>query len=194
MPDSTRPLPPHVTAADLESMADRTRRLLDGARYLNLATVSQEGRPWVATLEYAWLGDPLRFLFGSATSSQHSRDIASSPRVGGSLFLSGGSTGLDIAAVDGAQFTGTCSEIDAADLDRYHSFFYKAVLPDERQRAQWMLPQSSLRQPAEHRIYLIEVDQWWLIDTRTWEQDRIDRRIELPVADFPRRDAVSSSV
>ncbi|MFD5778921.1 pyridoxamine 5'-phosphate oxidase family protein [Streptomyces sp. NPDC126933] len=194
MPDSTHPLPPHVTAADLESMADRTRRLLNEARYLNLATVSPGGRPWVATLEYAWLDEPLRFLFGSATSSQHSRDIASSPRISGSLFLSGGHTGLDIAAVDGAQFTGTCSEIAATDLDRYHSVFYEAVLPDERERAQWMLPQSSLRAPAEHRIYLIEVDRWWLIDTRTWEQDRIDRRIELPVTDFRRRDVLSSSV
>ncbi|MFJ9034486.1 pyridoxamine 5'-phosphate oxidase family protein [Streptomyces sp. NPDC102274] len=60
-------------------MADRTRRLLDEARYLNLATVSPGGSPGVATLRYPWPDAPLYFLFGSATSSQHSRDITSSP-------------------------------------------------------------------------------------------------------------------
>jgi hypothetical protein len=46
------------------------------------------------------------------------------------------------------------------------------------------LPPASLRAPAEHRLYLIEVERWWLIDTRTWEHDRIDRRVELPVEEL----------
>ncbi|MEU0084682.1 pyridoxamine 5'-phosphate oxidase family protein [Streptomyces sp. NPDC006274] len=184
MPDSSPPLRPAVTAADLDSMVDRTRRLLDEARYLNLATVSPDGRPWVATMEYAWLGDPLRFLFGSARGSRHSRDIASSPQISGSLFLGAGAAGLDIAAVDGAQFTGTCAEVPAGDLGRYHSAFYEAVFPDAAERARWALPPTSLRAPADHRLYLIEVERWWLIDTRTWEHDRIDRRVELPVEEL----------
>ncbi|GAA2485765.1 hypothetical protein GCM10010406_22450 [Streptomyces thermolineatus] len=194
MHDGTRQPPPQVTAAELDGMADRTGRLLDAARYLNLATVSREGRPWVATLEYAWLGEPLRFLFGSAVGSRHSRDIASSPLVAGSLFLAGGGTGLDVAAVDGAQFTGTCSEVGAQDLDRYRPLFYEAVFPDERERARWMLPKSSLREPAEHRLYLVEVERWWLVDTRTWEQDRVDRRVELPLAELDARLGSAKSV
>ncbi|MDT0382137.1 pyridoxamine 5'-phosphate oxidase family protein [Streptomyces sp. DSM 42041] len=169
-----------ATEPELKNLANRTRRLLSQARYLNLATVSSDGRPWVATLEYAWFSDPLRFVYGSAVSSQHSRDVAASPRVSGSLFLAGGSAGLDIEAVDGAQFSGMCAEISGADLGRYHAAFYEALFPDDQQRAQWMLPPPSLQAPADHRLYLIEVEQWWLIDTRTWEQDRIDRRVELP--------------
>ncbi|MEW2066814.1 pyridoxamine 5'-phosphate oxidase family protein [Streptomyces sp. NPDC007346] len=186
MRDSTQPSPPDVAEEEAKSLTDRTERLLAQARYLNLATVSPEGSPWVATLEYAWLGGPPRFLYGSATGSRHSRDIASSPEVGGSLFVGGGAAGLEVAAVDGAQFTGVCSEVAAADLERYHSLFYEAVFPDEAERARWMLPQSSLRAPAVHRLYLIEVRRWWLIDTRTWEQDRIDRRVELPLTAFGR--------
>lgn len=187
MPDgASQPQPqPQDAAAEMNSMVGRTRRVLNEARYLSLATVSGEGRPWVATLEYAWLAEPLRFVFGSATGSQHSRDIASSPRISGSLFLSGGTDGLDIAAVDGAQFTGECSEISPGELDQYYSAFYEAVFPDEQQRAEWMLPQSSLRAPADHRLYLVEVERWWLIDTRTWAQDRIDRRIEVALAELP---------
>ncbi len=184
MPDITQQQLPQASVAEFDSLADRTRRLLDKARYLNLATLSARGRPWVATLQYAWLDAPLRFLFGSATGSQHSRDIAASPWISGSLFATGGGNELDIAAVDGAQFTGRCSEIAATDLNRYHSVFYEYLFPDEQERARWTLPRSSLRPPGRHRLYLIEVERWWLIDTRSWEKDRIDRRLELPVKEL----------
>jgi uncharacterized protein YhbP (UPF0306 family) len=167
-----------------DSLAGRTRRLLDNARYLNLATVSEDGLPWVAVLEYAWLQDPLRFVFGSATGSRHSRHIAKLPQVSGSLFVAGGAEGLEISAVDGAQFSGRCAEVAADDLDQFYSTFYETVFPDPQQRAEWMLPQSLLRAPAEHRLYLIEVERWWLIDTRTWAEDRIDRRIEMPLTEL----------
>lgn len=166
------------------SLAGRTRRLLDQARYVNLATASPEGVPWVAVLEYAWLADPLRLVFGSATGSRHSLDVGSSPRVAGSLFVAGDATGAAFTGIDGAQFTGRCSEIPAEDLDRFYPAFYEAVLPDAQQRAEWMLPRSLLASPAQHRLYLIEVERWWLIDTRTWAQDRIDRRVEMPLTEL----------
>jgi uncharacterized protein YhbP (UPF0306 family) len=167
-----------------DSLAGRTLRLLNNARYLNLATVSEDGLPWVAVLEYAWLLDPLRFVFGSATGSRHSRHVAKLPQVSGSLFLAGNGEGLEVSAVDGAQFTGSCAEVAADDLDHFYSIFYETVFPDPQQRAEWMLPQSLLRAPAEHRLYLIEVERWWLIDTRTWAEDRIDRRVEMPLTDL----------
>jgi Pyridoxamine 5'-phosphate oxidase len=172
------------TVTNGDSLAARSRRLLDEARYLNLATVSPGGRPWVAVLEYAWLADPLRFVFGSATTSRHSTDIAAFPQVSGSLFLAAGSVGLDIEGVDGAQFTGTAREVPAAELDRYYAVFYETVFPDPDQRTEWMLPQSMLRSPAEHRLYLVEVERWWLMDTSTWAEDRIDRRVEMPLAEL----------
>jgi uncharacterized protein YhbP (UPF0306 family) len=164
-----------------DSLAGRTRHLLDTARYLNLATVTEEGTPWVATLEYAWFARPLRFVFGSAAGSQHGRDVAAAPRVSGSLFVTGGVAGVEIAAVDGAQFTGRCAQIPPGRLGEYHAAFYEAVFPDPRQRARWSLPPASLRPPAPHRLYLVEVERWWLIDTRTWERDRVDRRVEMPL-------------
>jgi hypothetical protein len=41
---------------------------------------------------------------------------------------------------------------------------------------------SALVAPAPHRLYLVEVEQWWLVDTRTWAEDRIDRRAEVPLS------------
>ncbi|MFD0395754.1 pyridoxamine 5'-phosphate oxidase family protein [Streptomyces nogalater] len=93
-----------------ESLIERTAHLLDRARYLNLAT-SRDGAPWVATLEYAWFAGPLRFVFGSSTGARHSGDIRADPRVSGSLFVTEGAAGVAFASVDGAQFTGRCTEI-----------------------------------------------------------------------------------
>ncbi|MEU6672329.1 pyridoxamine 5'-phosphate oxidase family protein [Streptomyces sp. NPDC046727] len=163
-----------------ESLIDRTAQLLNKARYLNMAT-AREGVPWVATLEYAWFPDPLHFVFGSSTGARHSGDIRAEPRVSGSLFVTSGAAGLDIAAVDGAQFTGRCTEIGPDRLDTYYALFYEAMFPDARQRAEWQLPVEQLRAPAPHRLYRVDVERWWLIDTRRWAEDRIDHRIELPL-------------
>ncbi|MEU3895249.1 pyridoxamine 5'-phosphate oxidase family protein [Streptomyces sp. NPDC045251] len=162
----------------------RTRLLLDRARYLNLATVSPDGRPWAATLEYAWHPAPLRFVFGSARESRHGRDIAHDRAVSGTLFVGPSTPGLDIDAVDGAQFTGDCREVPEDELDEYHAHFYRSVFPDPGQRDRYRLPTSRLCAPAPHRLYLVVVRQWWLNDTSTWERDRIDRRTEVPAADL----------
>ncbi len=169
-----------------ESLIDRTAQLLDCARYLNMATIRDEA-PWVTTLQYAWFPRPLHFVFGSAAGSRHGGDIQREPRVSGSLFTST-APGGDFASVDGAQFTGRCTEIRPEQLDTYWAPFYEAMFPDTEQRARWQLPPEQLREPAPHRLYRIDVEHWWMIDTRRWDEDRIDRRVELPLdADTQKR-------
>jgi uncharacterized protein YhbP (UPF0306 family) len=158
------------------TLADRTRRILVEAKYLALSTVSSDGQPWSSVLQYAYLPTPLRFLFGSATESSHSRHIAANPAVSGSLFVTGDGA---LTAVDGAQFSGTCRELTAAEVREHHATFYDALLPDEESRAEYTLPVAALLPPADHRIYQITVDRLWLIDTSTWIEDRIDRRVEV---------------
>lgn len=158
------------------SLADRTKRILAEAKYLALSTVSTDGQPWSAVLQYAYLVDPLRFLFGSATQSRHSRHIATTPAVSGSLFVTGDGA---LTAVDGAQFTGSCRELTEAEVRTHHATFYDALLPEEEMRAEYTLPVTALLPPADHRIYQITVDRLWLIDTSTWIEDRIDRRVEV---------------
>lgn len=161
------------------TLAERTKRILAEAKYLSLSTVSDHGLPWTAVLQYAWLEAPLRFLFGSATESHHSRNIAVRPRVSGALYLSG-----TLTEVDGAQFTGTCVVLSANEVAKHHQAFYDAVLPDEALRAEYTLPVAELLPPAPHRIYQVTVDHWWLVDTSTWIEDRIDRRIEVPISEL----------
>jgi hypothetical protein len=54
------------------------------------------------------------------------------------------------------------------------------VFPEARQRTEWSLPPDRLLGPAPYRLYLIEVDWLRLVDTSTWVEDRIDRRVEVP--------------
>lgn len=164
--------------AEDETLVDRSVSILRSARYLTLATVSDSGQPWAAVLQYAWLFRPLRFVVGSAIGAQHSRDVAASPVVAGALYVAGDS-GLDPAAIDGAQFTGRCRELDGADLDDYYDVFYRSLFPDDDERREWTLPRHLLEAPAPHRLYLVEVERWWIVDTRTWAEDRIDKRVEV---------------
>jgi len=165
----------------MSDLPERTRRVLAEAKFLTMSTVSPDGQPWSAVLQYAWLPAPLRFLFGSATQSRHSQDVAARPGVSGALFVAGAT---ELTDVDGAQFTGTCRELTTAEVTEHHAAFYDAVLPDEASRAEYTLPVEALVAPADHRIYQITVDRWWLIDTSTWIEDRIDRRIEMPLSDL----------
>lgn len=164
------------------TLAERTRRLLGEADHLTLATVSPEGEPWSATLHYAWFDAPLRFAFCSVTTSRHSVHIAAEPRVSGSLFTAGGETGVAIAPVEGAQFTGKCRPAHDDEREGLHAAFFEQVLPDPGTRAEWMLPLSAVSPPADHRIYVLEVERWWLIDLRTWAEDKVDRRVEMPLS------------
>lgn len=166
-----------MTGSDLPG---RTRLLLDEAKYLSMSTMSDDGLPWTSVLQYVWLGEPLRFLYGSATQSVHSRHIVTEPRVTGALFVTGDGA---LTAVDGAQFTGSCRELPADEVARFHGEFYDGLLPGE-ELSEYRLPVSALLPPADHRIYQITVQRWWLIDTRTWVQDRIDRRIEMPLTEL----------
>lgn len=160
-----------------QALVVRSRDLLNRAGYFTLATMSSTKGPWAATLEYAWLEDPLRLVFGSATTSRHGRDIAAAPLVSGSLFVADTAGGFP-PTVDGAQFTGECEEI-VDDLARYRSTFYTSVFPDPHEREQWSLPLSALCGQAPHRLYLLRVSRWWLVDARTWAEDRVDRRVEV---------------
>jgi hypothetical protein len=97
--------------------------------------------------------------------------------VSGALFVTDDG---ELTAVDGAQFTGACRELVADEVAAHHAAFYDALLPDATSRAKYTLPVAALLPPADHRIYQVTVERLWLVDTTTWIEDRIDRRVEVP--------------
>ncbi|GHH27804.1 hypothetical protein Srubr_30220 [Streptomyces rubradiris] len=106
----------------------------------------------MATLEYAWFAGPLRFVLGSSTGARDSGDIRADPRVSGSLFVTEGAAGVAIASVDGARFTGRCTEIGPDELEAYHAPICETVFADAAQRAMWQLPPDRSPHRGEERL------------------------------------------
>lgn len=63
--------------AELEA---RARRIIDGNRYMTIATVGEDGRPWATPVYFS--RDRYRNMYWiSSPEAQHSRNIASRPDV-----------------------------------------------------------------------------------------------------------------
>jgi uncharacterized protein YhbP (UPF0306 family) len=172
---------------DTAALVHRSDLILDRARFVTLAT-SGPGGPWASTVNYVALRRPLRMMWYSLRSAQHSVNLAAHPGVSGSLFLTG-LTGADAPAgipIDGAQFTGECREVTADELPEYHRNYYQSNFPDPAVREQWMLPLDEFRGNGPRRFYRLDIDRWWLYDAQRWTVDKHDSRVEVPVAAIDR--------
>lgn len=154
----------------------RSRRLLDDARFLTLATQSEAG-PWAATVNFVAFGSPLRLMWYSLHEARHSRDIAARPDVAATIFM----TGLPDLGLDGAQLVGEAHPVEH-DVAGYHQRYYELNFPDEVVRAQWQLPVEEFTGAGPRRFYVLTVDRWWLLDIERWKRDMHDTRVEVPEA------------
>ncbi|WP_327118593.1 pyridoxamine 5'-phosphate oxidase family protein [Nocardia sp. NBC_01730] len=173
--------------SDAAALALRSRVLLDRARFVTLATSGPAG-PWSSTVNYVVLHQPLRLLWYSLRDARHSMNIAGSPQVAGSIFLTG-LTGSDAPSgipIDGAQFTGECREVTADELPAYYDRYYESNFPDPAVRAEWMLPLDEFHTDGPRRFYRLDIDRWWLYDAQRWTEDKHDTRIEVSVAAIDR--------
>jgi hypothetical protein len=154
----------------------RSKALLDGARYLTLATVGADG-PWASTVNFVALRGPLRLVWYSLRSALHSRNIAAHSEISASIFM----TGLPGFSLDGAQLTGVCDTVENVS-EEFHRRFYELVAPDEAVRAQLALPREEFIRDGPRRFYQLEVRRWWLLDIDRWLADKHDTRFEVPRA------------
>jgi uncharacterized protein YhbP (UPF0306 family) len=138
-----------VSKSDLEVMA---KRILDSNRYMTIATVGEDGRPWVTPVYFSpdryrrmyWISDP---------QAQHSRNITARPEVSLVVFDSSVSIGAAEAVYMRAgaeEVTGpTTKDCAAAFRPRFDGV--KAFSPEE------------LRPPALIRLYRATVSQHWVL-------------------------------
>lgn len=179
LPDS--PLP--ILEPSPLSLARRSRFLLDNARYVTLATTGPDG-PWSSPVNYVALHEPLRLLWHSPRTARHSQNVTVSPRVSGSLFLTGiiGAHERAGLPLDGAQLTGMCYEVSEDELsDLYHHYYEKNFFLDPAECHQWQLPLTEFRDDGPRRFYLLHVNRMSLFDTERWTCDKHTTRIEVPV-------------
>ena len=155
-----------MSKSDLEVMA---RRVLDGVRYMVIATVQDDGSPWVTPVyftphqyrEMYWVSDP---------EAQHSRNIAARPEVSLVVFDSsvpiGGAEAVYMRAQAHQMPEPTPEECAVAFQPRFEA---KGFSPKD------------LRPPARIRLYRADVTQWWVLirgSDPVWGRG-VDARLEV---------------
>jgi uncharacterized protein YhbP (UPF0306 family) len=177
--------PHRMSDSDAAELVRRSRILLKQARYVTVASDGRGG-PWAATVNYVALTRPLRLIWYSLCNARHSTNIATRPRVAGSVFRTGltdndSPSGIPI---DGAQLLGACREVPAEELEIYYQHYYEMNFPDPAVRAAWQIPIEEFRGDGPRRFYCLNIDRWWLFDAQRWSVDKHDTRIEVPVTNL----------
>jgi hypothetical protein len=152
---------------DLEEMA---RRVLDTNRYMTIASLGEDGRPWATPVYFSphryrelyWISEP---------EAQHSRNIAARPGISVVVFDSsvpiGGAEAVYMRAEAHEVTEPTAEECEVAFRPRYEGV--KAFSPTE------------LRAPARLRLYRANVTQHWVLirgSDPVWGRG-IDSRLEV---------------
>ena len=130
--------------------AEDAREIIDGERFMTLATAGADGTPWASPVWYAPDG-PSELLWVSSPQARHSRNLAARPEVAIVIFDSTQRPG-DVRAV---YMAGRAEEVDA---DRIAVFSARSVaqgLPE------WTA--DAVRAPAKHRLYRAVVHQHWVL-------------------------------
>jgi uncharacterized protein YhbP (UPF0306 family) len=147
--------------ADLAALA---RAIIDGNKYMVLATADEDGRPWISPVyyvpeayrEYFWLSWP---------GTRHSRNVAARPEVSIVIFDSQ-------VRIGGAQAVYMSAEVDrpgGADLERGIEIFSR--VSQSHGARPWTLEDVS--EPARLRLYRAKASEHWILDPDAQVDERI---------------------
>jgi hypothetical protein len=156
-----------VSKSDLEVMA---KRILDSNRYMTIATVGEDGRPWITPVYFSpdryremyWISDP---------QAHHSRNVTARPEVSLVVFDSS----VSIGAAEAVYMRAQAEEVteptpkDCAAAFRPRFDGVKMFSPEE------------LQSPAPLRLYRATVTQHWVLirgSDPIWGRG-IDSRLEV---------------
>jgi len=165
------------------TVEQRSRYLLNSARFFTLASLGADGLPWASTVNYVPLFEPLRLVWYSMRTARHSRNIHHCAEVSASLFRYDMQK-MSAIGLDGAQFTGIAREIPAGECEHTHQNYYRLNFPDVLERARWQLPLHEFYGNGSRRFYECLVSEWWLLDIDTWLKTKEDRRISVSISEW----------
>ena len=132
---------------------------------MQLATLDDDGGPYLSHLWFASRFEPDRLYFISRPNRNHCQYLRERPRVGGAI-LAIQLDGLG-QAVRGVTFRGTAAELPTVDVDAAIAT-YVARWPAA---ANAIDPVRLAAGETHHRIYEISVDQWLLYDEEQFRSD-----------------------
>jgi uncharacterized protein YhbP (UPF0306 family) len=151
-------------------IAIRARHIIDGNRYVSLAT-TDGGNAWIAPLAYA-VEPGYALVYYSALASRHQQHISQNPIVAGAIFDSTAASD----DVDGLQFTARVSEVIPEELPSVMAHYFSHSFPDPVIRRRWERPITDFMGTQPQRFYRIALLDVFVIDLT---ETKIDRRVSV---------------
>ena len=160
------------------NIVERAAKMLVANRYFPLATCSKAG-PWCAPINYV-IGPGHRLTFYSAPDSRHGVDLAASSTVSGAIYDSTATS----SEVDGLQFLGDCRVIDDAELPKVHEHYFEVNFTDPAAREWFYREPQAFSSQGRHRFYEVVFRDVYVINYESMENERLDSRLEVPLAEM----------
>jgi pyridoxine/pyridoxamine 5'-phosphate oxidase len=143
--------------SDAQELAVAARAIIDGNRYLTLATADADGLPWASPVWFATL-DYREFFWVSKPGARHSRNLAARPQVAIVIFDSRAPGG----AGRGVYMSAVAEEVPDGEVERGIAVFSRRS--EEQGLPSWT--SSELRPPARHRLYRATAAEHFVLDAR----------------------------
>jgi len=153
---------------------EKTLKIISENNYLALATAGKSGKPWVATVFYAF-DDKCNFYFFSAKDSLHAKQIRENPSAAVSIFNSM----LPPDKVDGVQIECKAEQARIVDLPHLISVYYHRRFPNGEERAKHQHVPMDFRGIALRRFFKLIPLKVYTLDPNVTE---VDRRVEVDLA------------
>jgi Pyridoxamine 5'-phosphate oxidase len=141
------------------------RAVIDGNRFMTLATADRSGEPWASPVWYA-PGEYREFLWVSDPEAKHSLNLAERPRVGIVIFDS-----HETGTFTSVYMSALAEELTGTELERgIEAFSERSV---EQGFGEWTL--TDVQPPAHRRLYRAVASEHWVLGPQ-------DRRVQVSLA------------
>lgn len=126
--------------------------IIQGNRYLTLATANKKGEAWASPLAYAFDEVKNIFYFYSAYQSRHCQNIKHNPYASICIFNSTFSS----TEAEGLQFDVIVEEVKSNLLENVLDYYFTYSFPDKIERKKWLRPIEDFTGEAPQRFYQIQ--------------------------------------
>lgn len=151
------------------------KEIMERNKYMAIATIDANKKPWVATVFYAY-GKDYTFYFLSPIDSRHAENIRKSPDVSFAIFDSRQPLGESI----GIQAEGTASIVQEKKLEEAIEVYANRLDPDSDIPPTKRYPPEDYSGAAEFRFFKIVVSKMYLTGT-------VNRRTEVDLSEVWKR-------
>jgi hypothetical protein len=83
--------------------------------------------------------------------------------------------------VDGMQFVATCTVLTYPEVEVVSEYYFQNNFLDSDVREWWYRPPTAFVGEGAWRFYQLEVDEMYLIDLDSFEETRVDSRIQVDI-------------